>query len=61
MKTNRFSNSFKGLLAVAGLALACPVAAQDADPQVTLFTNVNVFDGTNDDIWVVGVRLRAAF
>jgi len=27
-----------------------PAWAQDADPKVTLFTNVNVFDGVNENL-----------
>jgi len=35
---------------LASLLLACPAWAQDADPQVTLFTNVSVFDGVNEKL-----------
>ncbi|RYH06927.1 hypothetical protein [Tropicimonas sp. IMCC6043] len=41
---------FTALAAMATLTLAVqmpPAAAQDADPQVTLFSGVNVFDGEN--------------
>jgi imidazolonepropionase-like amidohydrolase len=39
------------ILAVSAIALnAVAGQAQNADPQVTLFTNVNVFDGVNPDI-----------
>jgi len=45
MKTGKF---LQALLVVLGLA--GPALAQDADPQVTLFTNVNVFDGVNEKL-----------
>jgi len=43
---------FKAILSVllASLLLASTAWAQEADPQVTLFTNVNVFDGVNEKL-----------
>ncbi|NJN05393.1 MAG: amidohydrolase family protein, partial [Rhodobacteraceae bacterium] len=41
----------KSLQAVlVALCIAGPVWAQEADPHVTLFTNVNVFDGVNEKL-----------
>ncbi|MCA9456781.1 MAG: amidohydrolase family protein [Nitrospira sp.] len=44
--------NFKSILFVllASLLLAGTAWAQEADPQVTLFTNVNVFDGVNEKL-----------
>lgn len=50
MKLNRLPTPFTGLLSAAALAMVLPTAAQNADPQVTLFTNVNVFDGLNEKL-----------
>ncbi|NJM56136.1 MAG: amidohydrolase family protein [Verrucomicrobiae bacterium] len=58
MKTNRTLNpfSFGGLLSAALLAATIPsvtaadAPAKEADPQVTLFVNVNVFDGVNEKL-----------
>ena len=36
--------------AVAAMTLTIPGWAEEADPQVTLFTNVNVFDGVNEKL-----------
>jgi len=44
---NRFKNL---LLAFAATMLSSFALGQEADPQVTLFTNVNVFDGVNEDL-----------
>jgi len=43
---------FKSILSVflGALLLAGTAWAQEADPQVTLFTNVNVFDGVNEKL-----------
>lgn len=39
------------ICAVSVMALSAhAVQAQDVDPQVTLFTNVNVFEGVNADL-----------
>ena len=39
------------ICAVSVMALSVhAVQAQDVDPQVTLFTNVNVFEGVNADL-----------
>jgi len=38
------------LACLASAVLAFTVAAQASDPKVTLFTNVNVFDGSNEKL-----------
>ncbi len=45
MKTRKFLHAMLLTFSLAG-----PAWAQDADPQVTLFTDVNVFDGVNEKL-----------